>query len=419
MFRLRVQTAAARPALLALATAALLLSPLSPAPGVAPARALAEEDTFTGAASMTPAELWLAQADATPEDDEPRDAAEGSGSESDDADAAGDAEEADAASDASADEEAADEAAPGRKSVRRMFILARRLAAMEVAVGIRGEQFEVWRDFTDALIAAVPDYDRRGRGGPRGEARREGGPAPGPKPEMKPTDRIRRMAQAMVERGAKAVTLLNALDALKAKLTPEQLERFGQFERMLMHRGQAGRKHGKGRHGGRHHMHGKHGYGGHKSHRYGGKGRHDCPHHGRGEGGGGKYACPHHGKKARHHGGMHQGPRGEGRGMGRGMGPGMRDGMGPGRGEGMRMGRGGDAGGPPRDGERPAEPLSGEPVPETAPDASGDAAPNAVKPDDTRAPEVIRPDESLPRDATAPPAETPAAPTEPKGTRDL
>lgn len=406
MFETRRQNALARPACLAFAAAALLSSPLSPVPGLAPSRAVAEQ---SGIAHQSSVELWLAQAEATPGEPEA-----GSEPESQAGSDEGESvvEDADESGEAAPDTEAGeDDGLPGRKTIRRKFKLAQRLAAMEVAVGIRGEQLDAWRDFTDALIASVPDYDRPGRrGGPRGEGRGDGDgkgrAGPQAKADMKPMDGIRRMAERMVERGAKAVTLLNALDALKAKLSEEQLERFGQFERMLMHRGKAGRRHGKGargagrhgRHHGRHHMHGGH----HK--------RHACPHHGGRDGanggkgyGGQKHACPHHGKKGAHHGGMRGqgGPDGEGRER-RGMH--REEMMGRGPGMGRDSGRGPGAGGLPRD----DEPADARPAPE----APEQPTQEEHRPDSTGAPEVIKPDVSLPSDATAPPADA-------KGLRDL
>lgn len=365
MFEINRTVAVVRPALWALAGATMLLSPLSPVTLLAPTVASAEESV---GADVSSEELWLAQAEAAPEDRPDQDSA-AADENTEAADAGDDAEDAGAASQ------------PGGKTLRRKFMLAKRLAAMEVAVGIRTEQLEVWRDFSDALIAAVPDYDHRGRGGPRGPGGQPGpGAAPGPQPDLKPTDRIRRMAQRMVENGAKAVTLLNALDALKAKLTPEQLERFGQFERMLMHRG-GPRRHGAPNRGSGRWGHGEHGkWRDHRPTHYGRghgmMGGHQCPHHERGDGDRGpapgscKHACPHHGMGRPHHPGPGMG-MGHGPGMGRGHGMGMCPrGAGAGHGPMMRAPDAPDA--PPAPQPPPGEPQKPNVEPSAPPPPAGE-----------------------------------------------
>lgn len=101
--------------------------------------------------------------------------------------------------------------------------LARMLAELETAVGIRTNQFDVWRDFTDALQAvaspAVPPF------------------APVP-PDAEEKSRTKaeafavatKLAEDAIERGRRAEALLKAITALRERLTPEQLEKLAQAE---------------------------------------------------------------------------------------------------------------------------------------------------------------------------------------------
>ncbi|OYX75858.1 MAG: hypothetical protein B7Y95_00020 [Rhizobiales bacterium 32-66-11] len=82
------------------------------------------------------------------------------------------------------------------------------LAAMETFIGIRADQFDVWRAYTNAVLALLQP------------------PTP-PQDEPKPAafGRAEAIARRMVEQGAKAQAALDALAALKAKLTEDQLQR--------------------------------------------------------------------------------------------------------------------------------------------------------------------------------------------------
>ncbi|MCM5554125.1 hypothetical protein [Pleomorphomonas sp. NRK KF1] len=95
------------------------------------------------------------------------------------------------------------------------FRLASALSAQETAIGIRPEQEAAWRAYTNALIALVPKRDAVLSliGAP--DEKLEGPEAFG---------RAEALADALKDYAAKAETLKGAITALRATLTPEQLE---------------------------------------------------------------------------------------------------------------------------------------------------------------------------------------------------
>lgn len=95
--------------------------------------------------------------------------------------------------------------------------LAEMLSAAETFIGIRTEQLDAWRDFTDASLSLLPEP-----------------PAARPEPgTADPFARSSELANRMVAQGKKAERLLAAVQRLKAKLSPDQLQRVAKLEAML------------------------------------------------------------------------------------------------------------------------------------------------------------------------------------------
>lgn len=98
------------------------------------------------------------------------------------------------------------------------LMLASRLGAIETFIGINADQLDTWRDYTDALQAVIrpplPPEESKGE-----------------QPDALTQSAM--LARHAAERGQYALRLAAAVEALRGKLAPEQLERLNQAGPLL------------------------------------------------------------------------------------------------------------------------------------------------------------------------------------------
>lgn len=110
--------------------------------------------------------------------------------------------------------------------------LAQTLAAAETAIGVRPNQMDAWRDFTDALQAAVPQPPSPPPGAPFPPPVAPPA-APGPSAPA-PFALVSALAARDEEAGKAGVRLRQAVEALKARLSEDQLQRLALIEPALL-----------------------------------------------------------------------------------------------------------------------------------------------------------------------------------------
>lgn len=109
--------------------------------------------------------------------------------------------------------------------VSARFIAGALLSAQETALGIRSDQAQAWRNYTNALVDLLPSGKRIARWADK--PKRESAEA---------FDLAQDLAAGAMERAEKAKRLREAIDALKAELSPDQLRTAQQMQAALVER---------------------------------------------------------------------------------------------------------------------------------------------------------------------------------------
>lgn len=103
--------------------------------------------------------------------------------------------------------------------------IAEHLSRLEVELGIRSAQLDTWRDFTDAMLAVMQ---------PPKPPHPEQVVSDASKAERAPFEMAQRIADDTIERGRRAEALKRAIESLRTKLTPDQLQKLALIEARMV-----------------------------------------------------------------------------------------------------------------------------------------------------------------------------------------